>query len=67
MAEASTAPVLSPETADVITWRCRCLLQAGYTREVAAVLAGLLEVDLHQALRLIAAGCPPKTAARILL
>jgi hypothetical protein len=67
MAETSTAPVLSPENAEVITWRCQCLLHAGYTREVAAVLAGLLEVDLHQALRLIAAGCPPKTAARILL
>jgi hypothetical protein len=67
MPDATTAPVLSPEKADVISWRCQCLLRAGYTREMASVLAPLLTVDLHQALRLIADGCAPETAARILL
>ena len=39
---------------------------AGYRPEAAARLAGKVEIDLHQACELVARGCPPETAIRIL-
>lgn len=51
----------------VFVWRFAELERAGYSTQDAFVLAGAKDVDLHLALRLVAEGCPPKTAARILV
>jgi hypothetical protein len=51
----------------VLSWRQESLLAAGYDLKHALKLALHTEVDLHLAVRLGRAGCPPETAARILL
>jgi hypothetical protein len=51
---------------DVRTWRLCWLLDAGFDREVAEVLAATPTVDLHALLELVDVGCPPALAARIL-
>jgi hypothetical protein len=43
------------------------LAAAGFAPETAAELARNLDIDLHVALDLVKRGCPPETAARILL
>jgi hypothetical protein len=55
------------EARRVERWRAEALERAGYDAETAAELARRQDVDLHFALSLIDAGCPPQTAARILL
>ena len=54
-------------TVDVIAWRREQLTQAGYSAAAATMLAESTEVDLHIAVRLVACGCPPSLAVRILL
>jgi hypothetical protein len=51
----------------VVAWRLSCLLDAGYRVGEAELIACQLRIDLHQALELVLAGCPPALAARILL
>jgi hypothetical protein len=51
----------------VLTWRFGQLARAGFEPETATVLAARFDVDLHEALDLVGRGCPPETAARILL
>jgi hypothetical protein len=51
----------------VEAWRLEELLAAGYPLEHAEQLATRTDVDLHQAVDLIAAGCRHELAARILL
>ncbi len=51
----------------VFEWRLEELFRAGFSDALAVELAGARNVDLHQALDLLARGCPPATAARILL
>lgn len=51
----------------VIRWRAESLLRAGYTAAEALELALRSDVDLHLAVGLVRSGCPPATAARILL
>jgi hypothetical protein len=53
--------------AQVYKWRRRTLRKAGYDRETADLLASQLDVDLHQAVALIQAGCPQLAALKILL
>jgi hypothetical protein len=48
-------------------WRLEVLSDAGYAPGLAAELAADDEVDLHRAVALLRAGCPPELAARILL
>jgi hypothetical protein len=48
-------------------WRLEILSEAGYEPPVAAELADRLDVDLHQAVRLLQRGCPIHLAAQILL
>lgn len=43
------------------------LLDAGYPIPLAEQLAANETVDLHQAVELVDHGCPPPTAARILV
>jgi hypothetical protein len=54
------------EAADVLAWRFDSLCRAGFDLESAAVLATCVEIDLHEATTLVARGCPPPTAVRIL-
>ena len=58
---------LETEEERVLSWRQESLLAAGYDLRHALKLALRAEVDLHLAIRLRRAGCPPETAARILL
>jgi hypothetical protein len=47
-------------------WRYLVLVHAGYPRALARQLA-VAGADLHRATSLLAAGCPPPLAARILV
>ena len=58
---------LETEEERVFSWRQASLLAAGYDLRLALKLALRPDVDLHLAIRLGRAGCPPDTAARILL
>jgi hypothetical protein len=61
--------VLADETEKegVIRWRLEQLSKAGFSWPAAMVLAANNAVDLHRAVWLVECGCPPETAARILL
>jgi len=50
----------------VATWRLDVLLEAGYQLELAERIAAS-DADLHLAVALVDAGCPPRLAAEILL
>ena len=54
------------EAADVLAWRFDALCRAGFDLESAALVATNVEIDLHDAVVLVARGCPPATAVRIL-
>jgi hypothetical protein len=58
---------LSSEWKAVFDWRVNCLVRAGVEREVAATLARDLQVNLHEAIALVAAGCSDELLERILL
>ncbi len=58
---------LETEEERVFSWRQVSLLAAGYDLRLALKLALRADVDLHLAIRLRRTGCPPDTAARILL
>ena len=60
-------PVLSGEDEQVLEWRFEELNRAGFPDHVALELAMTKDVDLHAAVELVSRGCPPTTAARILL
>ena len=51
----------------VLAWRIAELVRAGYDFDTADLLAKRTYVDLHAATDLVGRGCPPQTAARILL
>ena len=48
-------------------WRFEQLQRAGYPRNDALLLSGRLDVDIHEAARLLRSGCPVATAVRILV
>ena len=50
----------------VVAWRRRRLLDAGFGAALADELSGDARVDLHALLQLVERGCPPALAARIL-
>ncbi len=58
---------LQDETVEVIRWRFSQLARSGYGTEDAITLATHLDVDLHRAADLVARGCTPSLALRILL
>ena len=58
---------LRDETVEVIRWRFSQLARSGYGTEDAITLATHLDVDLHRAADLVAHGCTPSLALRILL
>jgi hypothetical protein len=55
------------EVAKIDAWRREQLEVAGYPADAAAALASRHDVDLHRAIDLLADGCPPDVALRILL
>lgn len=57
----------TPEIEAVLRWRFEVLVGAGYDPGSAMVLASHVEVDVHDAARLLERGCPPETALRIVL
>jgi hypothetical protein len=50
----------------VVAWRRRRLLDAGFGADLAAALAADRRTDLHALLELVERRCPPALAARIL-
>jgi hypothetical protein len=52
---------------ELLDWRLRELLHAGYTWDDGFMLAMRTDVDLRLATRLLRDGCPVETALRILL
>ena len=50
-----------------VRWRLERLAHAGYEYGLAFKIALQSQVDLHEAIDLVASGCPQRTAARILL
>jgi hypothetical protein len=52
---------------EVFGWRFSELTRAGYSYADALLLASHKDVDLRVAERLLAEGCPPSTALRILV
>jgi hypothetical protein len=67
MTTAQLTELDSPEAVQVLRWRLRTLLAAGYGYRDALTLAQEGEVDLHAATRLARRGCPSALAVRILL
>ena len=51
----------------VHAWRVEELERAGYPPVTACLLAARADIDLHQAVALLRAGCPPDRAEAILL
>ena len=51
---------------EVEVWRFEQLLEAGYEKRRARILAHRRDVDLHQAVDLVANGCPQELAFSIL-
>jgi hypothetical protein len=55
------------ESFAVLEWRFSQLTRSGYALRDAIELAARSDVDLHRASDLVARGCPPSLALRILL
>jgi len=55
------------ESEAILRWRFKQLVAAGYSEESASLLSARPNVDLHLATDLVAKGCPPETAIRILV
>jgi hypothetical protein len=55
------------ESIAVLDWRFSQLTRSGYAITDAITLAARSDVDLHRAADLVARGCPPSLALRILL
>lgn len=51
---------------EVVVWRFEQLLDAGYGPRSARILARRRDVDLHQAVELVARGCSHELALSIL-
>jgi hypothetical protein len=55
------------DAAKVVRWRFSQLTRSGFPAEDAITLAPRVDVDLHEAVDLVARGCAPSLAPRILL
>ena len=67
MTAAEAGMLYDTEAERIARWRLQELQRAGYDRAAAAELASRADVDLHQAIDLLAKGCPPELALEILL
>jgi hypothetical protein len=59
--------LLTEQEGQVLDWRFDTLSRAGFDAELAFQLASTRRIDVHEVLRLVYRGCPPQTAARILI
>jgi hypothetical protein len=59
--------IVESEQERIVSWREQELSRAGYGLAAARALARAAEIDLHQAVDLVKAGCDPQLAVRILL
>lgn len=57
--------VSSSHETQIVEWRRRRLLEAGFGVLAAQDLARRRDVDLHELLGLVDRGCPPSLAVRI--
>jgi hypothetical protein len=64
--QAEVEPGQSEELCQTRVWRLDQFTRLGFDSEGAALMADDAQVDLAQARRLIALGCPLETAVRIL-
>jgi hypothetical protein len=55
------------ETGLIEAWRAQALERAGYPADAAVAIAARHDIDLHQAVDLLEAGCPLELALRIVL
>jgi hypothetical protein len=67
MSAAELEIIQATETDRVEHWRHQELARAGYDPESALVLAASHDVDLHEAVNLLARGCSVDLALQILL
>ncbi len=58
--------IIETELDRVERWRTAELMRVGFAGDDAVVLAGRMDVDLHEAIELVQRGCPPELAVRIL-
>ena len=65
--QAKVEPDQSEQLGRTRVWRLDQFTGLGFDSARAALMADDAQVDLAQARRLLALGCPPETAARILL
>lgn len=59
--------IIETELERVARWRAEELMRAGYDPVAAGQLALRSDIDLHEAIGLLAQGCPADLAYRILL
>jgi hypothetical protein len=59
--------IVETELERVERWRADELIRAGYDPAAAAQLAARHDVDIRRAAAMLAQGCPPDLALRILL
>jgi hypothetical protein len=50
---------------EVVRWRCEQLVQSGFERPLAAMIAKDARYDLHALIELVERGCQPTLAVRI--
>jgi hypothetical protein len=67
MTAADTETREGTEIERIERWRAEALERAGYDPRMAAELASRLDIDLHLATDLLAAGCSQELAVQILL
>jgi hypothetical protein len=67
MTAADTETREGTEIERIERWRAEALERAGYEPRMAAELATRLDIDLHHATDLLAAGCSQELAVQILL
>jgi hypothetical protein len=64
---ATELKIVETEADKVERWRAEALERVGYDIASALQLAARPDVDLHRAIELVEAGCPPELALQILL
>ena len=62
----TTRDATGGDGSDLIEWRRRLLLRAGFAPPLAAYAAGECGFDVHALIELVERGCPPDLAVRIL-
>ena len=67
MTAAQFETLADTEVEEVLRWRFTMLLRAGYGTGDALAIAANAKIDLHVAEDIVRRGCPPATAAQILL